>query len=37
MGQTIRYTYEVDNTGNVTLNDVGVTDTLSGLSAVTGP
>ncbi|MFC5185842.1 DUF7507 domain-containing protein [Actinomadura harenae] len=34
-GQTITYTYHVTNTGNTTLNDVGVTDELPGLSAIT--
>ncbi|MEV4259208.1 hypothetical protein AB0J52_39125, partial [Spirillospora sp. NPDC049652] len=33
-GQTITYTYRVTNTGNVTLNSVGITDDLPGLSAV---
>ncbi|MEV5570543.1 DUF11 domain-containing protein [Spirillospora sp. NPDC052269] len=34
-GETITYRYHVVNTGNVTLNDVGITDTLPGLSSVT--
>ncbi|WP_378239456.1 DUF7507 domain-containing protein [Actinomadura harenae] len=36
-GQTITYTYHVTNTGNVALNTVGVTDNLTGLSAVNCP
>ncbi|MEV5573787.1 hypothetical protein AB0L06_27410 [Spirillospora sp. NPDC052269] len=35
VGQTINYTYTVTNTGNVTLTDVGVTDNMPGLSAIT--
>ncbi|WP_084337201.1 DUF7507 domain-containing protein [Actinomadura oligospora] len=34
-GETITYTYEVTNTGNLTLEDVGVADDLPGLSEVT--
>jgi uncharacterized repeat protein (TIGR01451 family) len=34
-GQDIRYTYRVTNTGNVTLENVGVADDLPGLSEVT--
>lgn len=36
-GQIITYIYRVTNTGNVTLNDVGVVDDLPGLSAITCP
>ncbi|MGO9874514.1 MAG: fibronectin type III domain-containing protein [Acidimicrobiia bacterium] len=36
-GTPITYSYNVTNTGNVPLIDVGVTDTLAGLSAVTCP
>ncbi len=34
-GETISYTYDVTNTGNVTLSDATVTDPHSGLSAIT--
>ncbi|MEV4258323.1 hypothetical protein AB0J52_34650, partial [Spirillospora sp. NPDC049652] len=33
-GETIEYTYRVTNTGNVPLDEIGVTDRLDGLSAV---
>jgi len=36
-GDTIDYTFTVENTGNVTLNNVSVTDPLPGLSAITCP
>ena len=39
-GDTVTYTYTVENTGNVTLNDVSVTDMQDGsgsLSAITPP
>ncbi|MGD0053929.1 MAG: hypothetical protein ABSC34_00630, partial [Acidimicrobiales bacterium] len=36
-GQTITYYYKVTNTGGVTLTHVGVTDPMSGLSAVVCP
>ena len=36
-GTPITYSYNVTNTGNVPLTDVGVADTLPGLSAVTCP
>ena len=36
-GTTITYSYRVTNTGNVTLESVGVTDPLPGLSAVSCP
>ncbi|MEV5570542.1 hypothetical protein AB0L06_10850 [Spirillospora sp. NPDC052269] len=36
-GQTIRYTYQVSNTGNVTLDSVGITDDLPGVSAAVCP
>ena len=36
-GQTIAYTFDVANTGNVTLTGVSVADPLPGLSAVTCP
>ena len=36
-GQAIAYSFDVTNTGNVTLTGVGVTDPLPGLSAVTCP
>ncbi|TPW77637.1 DUF7507 domain-containing protein [Schumannella soli] len=35
VGDTINYSFVVTNTGNVTLRNVGVTDPLSGLSAIT--
>ncbi|GAB3399586.1 hypothetical protein GCM10027515_06180 [Schumannella luteola] len=35
VGDTINYSFVVTNTGNVTLKSVGVTDPLSGLSAIT--
>ncbi|MEV4255092.1 Ig-like domain repeat protein [Spirillospora sp. NPDC049652] len=34
-GETIRYSYRVTNTGEVPMTDVGISDTLHGLSAVT--
>ena len=34
VGQTVRYAIAVENTGNVTLDDVTVTDPLDGLSAL---
>ena len=34
VGDTITYTYDVENTGNVTLTNVTVTDNHSGLSAI---
>jgi len=36
-GTPITYSYNVTNTGNVSLTGIGVTDTLTGLSAVTCP
>ena len=36
-GQTIDYSYKVSNTGNVDLSSVGVTDPMSGLSAISCP
>ena len=36
LGDTITYSFEVTNTGNVTLNGVTVTDPLPGLSALSG-
>ncbi|MCP4088075.1 MAG: DUF11 domain-containing protein, partial [Actinomycetia bacterium] len=36
-GDTLTFTFEVNNTGNVTLTSVGVTDPLTGLSPVTCP
>ncbi len=36
-GTAVTYSYKVTNTGNVTLNPVGVTDPMPGLSAVTCP
>jgi uncharacterized repeat protein (TIGR01451 family) len=36
-GAVITYSYVVTNTGNVTLNPVGVTDPMSGLSAINCP
>src|SRR6201999_3500051 len=36
-GQVITFSYGVTNTGNVTLSNVTVSDTLNGLSAVTCP
>ncbi len=37
VGETISYTFEVANTGNVTLTGVTVVDPLSGLSAIACP
>jgi uncharacterized repeat protein (TIGR01451 family) len=37
MGQVIRYSFRVTNTGNVTLTHVHVTDVLKGLSAIDCP
>ena len=36
-GQTINYSFDVTNTGNVTLSSVDVTDPLPGLSAISCP
>ena len=36
-GQVITYSYEVTNTGNVTLHDISVIDPLPGLSVLTCP
>ncbi len=36
-GDTVTYTFAVENTGNVTLDPITVNDPLSGLSAVTCP
>jgi uncharacterized repeat protein (TIGR01451 family) len=36
-GTPITYSYKVTNTGNVTLSSVGVTDPMTGLSAITCP
>jgi uncharacterized repeat protein (TIGR01451 family) len=36
-GQVVSYSFLVTNTGNVTLSNVGVSDPLAGLSAVTCP
>ncbi|MFT4299677.1 MAG: hypothetical protein QM597_08590 [Aeromicrobium sp.] len=35
LGQVITYTFEVENTGNTTLNDVTVNDEMEGLSEIT--
>ncbi|THD81159.1 DUF11 domain-containing protein, partial [Aliigemmobacter aestuarii] len=35
LGETVTYSFEVENTGNVTLANVSVTDPLTGLSAIT--
>ncbi|MGV8886286.1 MAG: DUF7507 domain-containing protein [Microbacteriaceae bacterium] len=35
VGNTVTFSFVVRNTGNVTLTNVGITDTLAGLSAVT--
>ncbi len=37
VGDTITYTFSAENTGNLTLTDVTVTDALAGLTWVTGP
>ncbi|MGH2549217.1 MAG: DUF7507 domain-containing protein, partial [Thermomicrobiales bacterium] len=37
LGQTVTYTFLVTNTGNVTINDVTITDPMAGLTWVTGP
>ena len=34
-GTHVTYTYDVTNTGNTTLTAVGVTDPMTGLSAIT--
>ncbi len=36
-GDVVTYTFNVENTGNVTLDPIGVTDPLAGLSAITCP
>ncbi len=36
LGDTLTYTFTVTNAGDVTLSNVGVTDPLPGLSAITG-
>jgi uncharacterized repeat protein (TIGR01451 family)/LPXTG-motif cell wall-anchored protein len=37
VGQTVTYSFDVTNTGNVTLSSVGVIDPLPGLSAISCP
>ncbi|SEA38209.1 DUF7507 domain-containing protein [Leifsonia sp. 21MFCrub1.1] len=37
VGDTVAYTFEVTNTGNVTLNDIAIADAMPGLSEVEYP